>query len=140
MFFTIKGLTDEHLSASTSTQEGLRRPLEFVVAAAEAVAAVIPGVKRLAGGVIEHPSCAGLHTGLVDAVTKHVIVVTHYDAVLGIDDLPLVAFDIKEDMRLVKLLGGRVRSRCFAVLEPVVRYRENRASQRIGMRDSGRSR
>ena len=33
----------------------------------------------------------------MDAVAEHVVVVAHDDAVLGVDDLALVAFDVEHD-------------------------------------------
>ena len=58
--------------------------------------AAVPGVDGLAGHVVEHPAFARLHAGLVDARAEHVVVVAHDDAVLGVDDLALVAFDVED--------------------------------------------
>ena len=79
------------------TQEGVRRPPQWIVGGAELVIAAVPGVEGLARDIVQHPALARLHAGLVDAVAEHVVVVAHDDAVLGVDDFALVAFDVEID-------------------------------------------
>ena len=120
-----------------SLQEGIRRPPQRVVGGAEAVVAAVPGVERLAGHVVQHPALARLHAGLVDAVAEHVVVVAHDDAVLGVDDLALVAFDVEDDPRAMELLDGRSGRGRVAVLGLVVGDGEEGAAERVGVGDGG---
>ena len=73
--------------------------------------AAVPGADRLAGHIVQHPALARLHAGLVDAVAEHVVVVAHDDAVFGVDDLALVAFDVQIRRGSRILLGGSALSR-----------------------------
>src|SRR5262249_38722599 len=90
-----------------------------IVSSPKLVIPGIPGVERLASHIVQHPALAGLHAGLVNAVTEHVIVVVHDDASLlvaslldGITHRALVAFDVQVDtgvklaFRAVKIVVG----------------------------------
>ena len=71
----------------------------------------------------------------MDAVAEHVVVVTHDDAVEGVDDLTLVPFDVENDPRAVELLDRRV-----VALEPVVSEGEEGAPDGVEVGDRGRVR
>ncbi len=73
----------------------------------------------------------------MDAAAEHVVVVVHHDALLGVYDLTLVALDVDHNSRAVLLLDNS-DSTVRAALEPVVRHREEGASQRIEEGDGGR--
>src|ERR1700758_5180466 len=68
----------------------------------------VPGIDRLAAYVVQHPALAGLHAGLVNAGAEHVVLVAHDDAVIGVDDLALVALDVEDDAGGGMLLGRRI--------------------------------
>ena len=138
--FAIDGAPHPQLRPRAFAQEGIRGPPQRVVGGAEPVIAAVPGVERLAGHVVQHPALARLHAGLMDAVAEQVVVVAHDDAVLGVDDLALVAFDVEDDPRGMELLDRRSGGGRVAVLEPVVGDGEDGAPERIGMGDGGRCR
>jgi len=62
--------------------------------------------------------------------TQHVVVVPHYDTVLGVDHLALIAFDVEDDARCILLFDDIV-----VPLRFIVRNREERSPERVGMDD-----
>src|SRR4029453_1505640 len=112
-------------------QVGLDGSPQAIVGGMKLVISTVPGADRLAGDIVQHPALAGPHTGLVDAVAEHVIIVTHDDTVLGIEDLALVAFDVEHNLRSVKLFGGAIARERIATLELVVGNGEKGAPKRI---------
>ncbi len=118
-----------------SRREILDGPPQLIVSGAELVIAAVPGVKRIACHVVQHPALARLHAGLVDLRAEHVVVVSHDDAVLGVDHFALVAFDVEDDTGGIFLLDDGA-----IALESVVRDREEGAAERVGVGDRRRCR
>ena len=118
-------LTPQHI--------GRQRTPQRVVLRAEGMLPTIPGTDGFARDIIQHPPCPRLHTGLVNAVAQQVIGVGHHDTVFGIHHLSLVALNIQHDP--CGILDGFASLR----VNPVVRYRQNRAPQGIQMGHRGRS-
>jgi hypothetical protein len=80
----------------------------------------VPGVERLARDIVQHPALARLHAGLMDAGAEQVVVVAHHDAILGIDHLALIAFDVELDAGRVLFLYRFDRAVRFLTLELVM--------------------
>src|SRR6516225_7419846 len=97
----------------------------------------VPGIERLAAHIVQHPALAGLHAGLMDAGAEHVIVVAHDDAIVGIDDLALVALDVEGSPGGVELLGRRVPWIGAARNETVMGDAQKCAAQRVGIATVG---
>src|SRR5258708_16739104 len=57
----------------------------------------IPSVEWFTCNIVQHPACTCLHASLVDAITQHVVVVAHDDTTPSINNLALVAFNVKID-------------------------------------------
>ena len=109
--------------------------MQLVVLGAELVAPRIPGANRLARHVVQHPALAGIHAHRMNLAAEHVVVVVHHDAVFGIDDFSLVAFDVEYDAGRVALLDRFNRAIALCTFKLVVRDGEESAAKRIHVGD-----
>ena len=114
----------------------------MVVGDAYVMISAVPGVNRLAHDIIQHPSLACLHAGLMDAISgfvlllffgwsRYAVVIACDQAVAGVVDFALVAFDVENHPRAVELLRGRVGWRGITALELVVSDGEKYALKHI---------
>ncbi len=137
--FAVDRSADEAFRRRAFQKEGFGGPPQGIKSRSEPVIAAVPGVERIARRVGKHSALARFHGGLINAGARHVVVVAHDDAVVGVDHLARVAFDVENDAGAVKFLRGRIGRRRIGVFEPVVGHGEKGAPQRVGMDDRGRS-
>ncbi len=80
--------------------------MQRVIFGAEHEFAAVPGAERLAARVVERPTLAGLHAGLMDLGFEQIIVVAHHDAVQRVNHLALIAINVEHAARAIFLLGA----------------------------------
>ena len=108
---TVFGLLEDHILIESArvrvfgigpSHELAQGAAKLIVFRPEIMSTAVPGADRIASHIVQHPALTSFHTGLVDAVAQHVVVIAHHDTVLGIYNFTLVALDVHHNGSRIK--------------------------------------
>ena len=106
--------------------------MQLIAFRAELMTPRIPDANRFSRDVVEHPALAGIYARRMNPAAEHVVVVVHHDAVLGVDHIALVTFDVVDDSRPIELVDRNTAAR-----HPVVGNGNEGAAEGIHMGNTG---